>query len=213
VIGGPRRLARDLTGRSDIDLVTAIGRQIDATLRGCTIVQDVIVHRLSPAEAHRKMAEAEHDGDRARQDLIERLGRALATPIDREDLFRLSRSIDDVLDNLRDFTRELELYDVPSPPSVAGIAAAIAEGVRLLRDAVRALAVRPAARSGGALAAKKQGNRVREAYERAVVEVLEGPVSAQMLRRRELLRRLDVAGLRLGEAVDALADAEMKRGR
>ena len=38
------------------------------------------------------------------------LAGVLVTPVDREDLFRLSRSIDDVLDNLRDFVREWDLY-------------------------------------------------------------------------------------------------------
>lgn len=44
-----------------------------------------------------------------------------------------------------------------------------------------------------------------------LADVLEGDVTTGMLRRRELLRRLDVVGLRFGEAVDALADAAVKR--
>jgi uncharacterized protein len=90
------------------------------------------------------VVDVEHRGDRARGGFVH----ALAPPLDREDLFRVSRSVDDVLDNLRDFARELELF--------------------------------------------------------AVSDVA-------MLKRRELLRRLDVVGLRLGEAADALADGAVKR--
>jgi hypothetical protein len=39
----------------------------------------------------------------------------------------------------------------------------------------------------------------------------DGPVTAATLRRRELLRRVDVIGLRLGEAANALADGAVKR--
>ncbi|MEX0754525.1 MAG: DUF47 family protein [Actinomycetota bacterium] len=206
-----RRFARDLAGRSDIDFVAALGAQIDATLRGCAIARDLVERRVPAEEAHRRIADAEHDGDDARHRLIELLARSLATPIDREDLFRLSRSIDDVLDNLRDFIRELELYEVRPPVSVGTIIVAITEGMWMLRDAVDALASEPGAVTGSALAAKKRGNRVRIGYETAVVEVLTGSVTAEMLRRRELLRRLDVVGLRLGEAADSLSDASMKR--
>jgi hypothetical protein len=38
-------------------------------------------------------------------------------------------------------------------------------------------------------------------------------VDRESLKRRELLRRLDVIGLRLGEAAAAFADALLKRNR
>ncbi len=46
-----------------------------------------------------------------------------------------------------------------------------------------------------------------------IAELLVGEVDVQMLRQRELLRRLDVVGLRFGEAADALADGSLKRHR
>jgi uncharacterized protein len=36
-------------------------------------------------------------------------------------------------------------------------------------------------------------------------------VTTEVLRRRELLRRVDVTGLRLAEAADALSDGAVKR--
>jgi hypothetical protein len=44
-----------------------------------------------------------------------------------------------------------------------------------------------------------------------VASLFEQEVSTELLKRRELLRRLDVVGLRLGECADALSDAMLKR--
>jgi hypothetical protein len=44
-----------------------------------------------------------------------------------------------------------------------------------------------------------------------MARVLRGDIDANTMRERELLRRLDVVGLRLGEAADALADGALKR--
>jgi hypothetical protein len=67
--------------------------------------------------------------------------------------------------------------------------------------------------SDGAKAAKKAGNKIRRLYERAVAELLQQELSMEVLRQRELLRRLDIVALRLGEAADALADGALKRSQ
>ena len=61
------------------------------------------------------------------------------------------------------------------------------------------------------LAARKQAGRVRQLYQAALADLFRAELSTDTLRRRELLRRLDVIGLRLGESADALSDAMLKR--
>ena len=63
------------------------------------------------------------------------------------------------------------------------------------------------------LAARKAVGRVRRRYQVELARIFAEPLSPETLKRRELLRRLDVVALRLGEAVDALADGELKRSR
>jgi hypothetical protein len=107
---GVARLARDLTSRSTGDLVGLLGDQLGCTELGARLVMSMADGSISTEDAYRSMREVEHDGDQARAGLVAALGRVLTTPIDTEDMFRLSRSIDDVLDNLRDFVREVDLY-------------------------------------------------------------------------------------------------------
>lgn len=211
--GGIRHVLADLTGRSQRRVVDALAEQVRAARAAVEVAREAVAGSTSFDEARGRIRDLEREGDRHRSELVTALSRTLVIPIDREDLFRLSRSIDDVLDNLRDFSRELDLFgrEVRSPlfePLLAAIAAALDE----FDGAVVGLADDPTAAMAGSLRAKKRGNEIRLRYQTAIAELLDGEVSNVTLKRRELLRRLDVVGLRIGEATDALADGGLKRG-
>lgn len=205
-----RRLLRDLSGRSSERFVELITAQVDVTLEGARYVRSTVAGEVGRGDSHDRMRDIEHEGDAARGALVRELAMALTTPIDREDLFRLSRSIDDVLDNLRDFAREMDLYRIESREVFAPVVDAVVAGVEALRETVTDLDELPRI-SDSSLAAKKASGYVRSLYEKEVAGLFAGNLDMEMLKRRELLRRLDVVGLRLGEAADVLADGAMKR--
>jgi uncharacterized protein len=206
-----RHLGRDLTGRSDHVLVRFLVGQADATLAGAALARSAVAGEVELSGALAEMESIEHRGDEQRRELIITLAHTLAPPIDREDLFRLSRSVDDVLDNLRDLVRECHLFGISHEPLLAAPLTAVETGTLALRAGVAALAAAPETCRAQALEARKNDVRVR--YQQAMAELLAGdePVTGHTLRRRELLRRVDVVGLRLGEAADALADGAVKR--
>jgi predicted phosphate transport protein (TIGR00153 family) len=59
--------------------------------------------------------EAEHEGDRITRDLIRLLNTQYVTPFDREDIYELATTIDDVVDHIEEATDLLELYGVETP--------------------------------------------------------------------------------------------------
>lgn len=209
--GRLRRLLHDLTGRGDARLIGLVSEQLAATTNGAELVRDVINGRVQPGEARCLIKPIEHAGDEYRARLIREMSRSLTTPIDREDLFRLSRSVDDILDNLRDFVLEADLFGIEDARLLDAVIDAVLGAITELAVAVASVVRDPASVSDGALRAKKKSSRVRRQYQVAVARVLDGVVDAATLKRRELLRRLDVVGLRLGEAADALADGSIKR--
>jgi hypothetical protein len=83
-------------------------------------------------------------------------------------------------------------------------------GIRALRAATECLRRDVGRVSVAALAAKKAP--VRTQYQQAMARLLAEPLTSETLRRREVLRRLDIVGLRLSEAADHLATAAIKRG-
>jgi len=116
-----------------------------------------------------------------------------------------------VLDNLRDFVREWDLYEIEGGDSFLAILDAIANGVDDLRLAVRTIASDSEDTSRSALASKKAANEIRRLYDAEVGRLFSGELTMEVLKFRELLRRLDVVGLRLNEAADVLSDAAVKR--
>lgn len=206
-----RRLLRDLAGRNDEVIIDLVVRQVEAASEGVQLVLGVVGADLAPADALDTLDEVAKRGDRCRSDLVVALAAVLATPMDREDLFRLSRSADDVLDNLTDLVREMDLFGIDEEVLLVPALEGVAQGLADLCDGIRALGGLPEQSREAAQAAKH--NNIRHAYQRAVAELLrdDTPVTSMMLKRRMLLRRTDVIGLRLGEAADALADGTIKR--
>ncbi|HEX6967995.1 MAG TPA: DUF47 family protein [Micromonosporaceae bacterium] len=206
-----RRLLDDLTGGSHKRVVAILLQQIDTARDGVALAIAVTTGATRPADARARMSEVEHRGDAYRARLVPELSAALTTPIDREDLFRLSRSVDDVVDHLRDYVRETDLYAVRLPASAVELLEQVDAGLRDLRRAVDRLLPKPEEVPAAALAAHKHAGQVRHLYSEALARLLDGDIDAVVLKRRELLRRLDVLGLRLAECADALADAMVKR--
>src|SRR5664279_37488 len=59
--------------------------------------------------------ELEHKGDRIAHEVEESIARTFVTPIDREDLQKLSQELDDVLDLMNGAARACVLYGVERP--------------------------------------------------------------------------------------------------
>lgn len=208
-----KSLGRDLTGRNDIILTECLVGQLDATLEGAVLARAVARGDVAPTLARGQMGVIEHRGDDCRKRLVSLLARALAPPMDREDLFRLSRSVDDILDNLRDLVRELDLFSIEEERLLDEPLEGVETGVIALRNAVSSMPAKPGVSRMYAMQARKADIRPR--YQQAMAQLLvgDGAVTAGTLKRRELLRRVDVIGLRMGEAANALADGAVKRSR
>lgn len=204
------RVVGVLAGRTDQDVVDALLGQLQAVREGVELASRMVTG-LARATARTRMEQLEHDGDDARARLVEVLSQSLATPIDREDLFRVSRSIDDVLDSLRDFVRESDLYHVTDQSRFVPILEVVGAGIDSLGTAVRALPGHPDALTKGALDAKKAGTAIGRLYQYGIADLFAGEMSAERMKTRELLRRLEIVGSHIATAADALADGAMKR--
>jgi uncharacterized protein Yka (UPF0111/DUF47 family) len=206
-----RRAIRHFGQGGAAALIAILEAQLAEAIAACRIARSVAEGQVDPSEAHEKMAEIEQRGDALRGKLVMRLAGVLVTPIDREDLFRLSRSIDDVLDNLRDFVREWDIYGIEADDAYLGLIDATTSGLEDLRLAVQTISKDPSDTSRFALVCKKSANEIRREYDVELGRLFNGELTMEIFKVRELLRRLDVVGLRLNEAADVLADAAVKR--
>ncbi|GAA2593473.1 DUF47 family protein [Actinomadura fulvescens] len=206
-----RRLSGIVRGRMDTALADALGGQLRATLDGARLALAMIHGTTDPAAAHDRIREIEHRGDACRARLIGELGDAVITPLDREDLFRLSRSIDDVLDTLRDFIRESHLYRVSDQSRFGPILTQVLTSVESLQETAGHLADRPTRATRSAMPVRKAAGTIRRLCQYENAQVLTGALTIESMKRQALIRRLEMVGRHIGEAADAIADGAMKR--
>ncbi|MQA14577.1 MAG: DUF47 family protein [Pseudonocardiaceae bacterium] len=76
-----------------------------------------------------QVKEAEHAGDSVTHEIMTRLNSTFVTPFDREDIYRLASSLDDVMDAMEEAADHIVLYQLGALP------AGMAEQVDVLRRA------------------------------------------------------------------------------
>jgi hypothetical protein len=103
------------------------------------------------------------------------------------------------------------LYGIAANDAYLSLIDATATGLDDLRRAVQTIARDPKDTSRFALVCKKSANEIRREYDVELGRLFNGELTMETFKVRELLRRLDVVGLRLNEAADVLSDAAVKR--
>jgi predicted phosphate transport protein (TIGR00153 family) len=114
---------------------------------GARLLQDILKNPRDLGSRLDQLQEIEHRGDELTHAIITTLNQTFITPFDREDIHRLTSSLDDVLDYVNSAGMRLRLYRIDSPPPVAAELAGyivqqsdeLAKGVSLLEQNQRVL--------------------------------------------------------------------------
>jgi len=133
----------------------------------------------------------EHRADDRKRELRAALSTAFMTPLEPEDLYELSRELDQVLDGAKNAVREAQLMRTAPDAAIAAMSTELATGVRHLDDAVAALSARERERATEAAdrAAKSQ-SRIEHIYRSAMSALVEVDDLRELAAKRELYRRL-----------------------
>jgi predicted phosphate transport protein (TIGR00153 family) len=160
------------------------------------------------------LAEKEKEADEARRILIDELNHTFVTPFDREDIFSLSRAIDDVLDYAYSTVDEMEILRVEPTPFMQRMASLLKDAAYELLMAVNRLEEHAGVAGDHAQRAKALENRVENVYREALADLfctakdIEDVV--RMLKLREVYRHLSNAADRGDEAANVIADIVVK---
>ncbi|MBI4051013.1 MAG: DUF47 family protein [Elusimicrobia bacterium] len=154
--------------------------------------------------------EIEKQADDLRRALIEALNQTFVTPIDREDIFGLSRAIDDMMDYAKTSVEEVMLFGVRINGHLKKMAEALHTASRDIVSAVRLLPTRAHSVSDHIIRAKKTENFVEHIYRQALAELFQNPNVIEILKTRELYRHLSNAADRGDEAADIVGDILVK---
>jgi predicted phosphate transport protein (TIGR00153 family) len=154
----------------------------------------------------------ERQGDAKRRILIDELAHTYATPFDREDLFALSRAIDDILDAANETAVELAIYKIDPPEGLNEMAKVLVEGATHIRSAVAELLDHPGVAAEHAVRAKRSENRIDGLYHQAVGRLFDsGAEMSLILKSREIYRHLKNSADRIDTAADEISIIVIKR--
>ncbi len=152
----------------------------------------------------------EREADELRRILIEELDKTFVTPIDREDIFALSRAIDDIIDYANTTVDEMEIYGVKGDEHIKEMINILRKAARELDEAVKILKSYPKIASEHAVKAKAYENTMEKAYHMALADLFKGSDTVYMLKMREIYRHLSNAADRGDEAANIISSIVMK---
>jgi hypothetical protein len=171
-----------------------------------TTGESIAADALERSEENLARSCRDHDEVRAR------LACCVITPVDREDLLRVSRSLDRSTRALHEFIRETELFQPHSLERLVPLSGQVDQLVGHLCRMTKQLA-------GGSRASAEHVLRVQEcalaaerAYQQQMAGLLAVEAGNESLKSIALLGRLDSVRCCLLDAYGALADGAMKRG-
>ncbi|MCC6148544.1 MAG: DUF47 family protein [Anaerolineaceae bacterium] len=188
--------------------------QTRLTVKGLELLK-VYLEKRDPDTA-RQISKLEKEADEVRRVLIEELMRSFVTPFDREDIFSLSREIDDVLDYANTTVDEMEILDVDPTPYMQRMASLLYDAALEIEMAVERLQDNHAnVTSNHVQRAKALENRVETVYREALADLFRGKdINAEriveMLKAREIYRHLSNAADREDVAANVIGDIVMK---
>jgi predicted phosphate transport protein (TIGR00153 family) len=113
----------------------------DELKRGARLLEEMLEPEHPAWEKADEIKEAEHKCDQLTHEIIQRLNRTFVTPLDREDIFNLARSLDDVMDAIDAVAALVRLYRLDSvrvgARELARIVTASTDQVRLAVGAMQ----------------------------------------------------------------------------
>jgi predicted phosphate transport protein (TIGR00153 family) len=185
--------------------------QASKTLEGIEALQKFL-DTMDPT-AGQRVKEIETQADEIRRVLIEEINQTFVTPVDREDLFALSRAIDDVLDYANTTVFEFEVYRLTSADDHVKLLVKILHTqAQEIHQAIKTLDSYPRLSNEHAVKAKKAENYMERAYREALGQLFEGTDTVYMLKMREIYRHLSNAADRGDEAANTIHSIVVKRG-
>ena len=200
------------SSRPDGDFLLLLQQQAAKTLEGLRALE--AYSRDGDRHQAEIVVRAEAEEDELRRILIDELNRSFVTPFDREDIFALSRALDDVLDYAYSTVDEMEILKVEPDPFVHKMARLLREGAEELNLAVQTLKTRPQVANEHAVRAKQIENQAEKVYREALVHLFDGITAIEdvvyVLKMREVYRHLSNAADRGDEAANVIGDIVVK---
>ena len=151
----------------------------------------------------------EEEGDMRRRVLIDEINRTFITPIERKDIFDLSRQLDEILDYAKTTIDELRLFKILPDDAMSDIVGILCDICKHIGIAVANMEKHAQIAKDEALIVKSLENKVGMHYYRALANLFENGDYKLIFKYREVYRHLNTTSDIADVAMDSLLDVLM----
>ena len=152
----------------------------------------------------------EKEADAIRRELVDDINRTFITPIDRDDLYRLSTSIDDLADYAWTTVKEVRIYDVQPDKNLLIMARTLLQMADGLVVCVEKLEKDHAGVAVEATKVKKLENTLNVQFHQSIAELYESDDIKKILKYREIYNHMNHAADKGDFSADILLDIVVK---
>lgn len=204
---------KDLFKRKPNRFINLLLDQTNLTIEGLALFDEYLDKRSS--KIAKQVSQKEKESDEVRRILIEELMKTFVTPYDREDIFSLSREIDDVMDYANTTVDEMEILDVDATEYMRDMARLLHDSAVEIKLAIERLQEKHySVASEHSRRAKSIENKIEELYREALGHLFKETKNVghviNMLKVREIYRHLSNAADREDSAANVISDIIMK---
>jgi len=115
-------------------------QQADVVVEGAEALMDMVSHFDHVAEKRDKIKDIEHKGDELVHTIATALSKTFVTPIDQEDISKLTSRMDDILDYIEAASHRMWSYEIKAiPPDMVKLTEVIVKGSKEVNHAVKDL--------------------------------------------------------------------------
>lgn len=180
------------------------------TQKGIHLFSQLMAAERVPTDAIQRISDVEHEGDKARRILIDDLNRTFITPFEREDIFGLSRAIDDLLDLAKSAMEEFHIYKLTPNEDIQTMIAETKQGVDSLHEAIAYLKDHPTISVEKCTAAKECVDEIEILYYKALATLVEGNDIKYIFKMREIYKSIYQLSSRLNDAANIILNIIVK---
>jgi uncharacterized protein len=191
-----------------VDFYELLVEQSEKTLLGCK----TLVKYLDNISDHEEMSRLEQEADDIRRILVDELNQTFLTPMDREDIFTLSRAIDDVIDHAYNTVKEMEVFEVSANEFLIKMAELLVKGAEELTNSIKHLKKNPNVSIEYVVRAKRVENQMNDTFLAALNQLFAGNNVRSMFIYREIYRHFNRSADRVDEAANIISDIVVKMG-
>ncbi|HZD57205.1 MAG TPA: DUF47 family protein [Anaerolineales bacterium] len=189
-----------------------LSHQAEYTVRGMEALKQYMKDQDDTLAEQVSVIETE--ADEVRRILIDELNRTFVTPFDREDIFALSLTIDDILDYAESTVDEMVMLKVKPNTFLERMVSLLHDAAMEINRGVLRLSDHPNVANDHAVRAKALENRVESVYREALADLFRDPEDLndvmEILKLREIYRHLSNAADRGDQAANVIGDIVVK---